>query len=81
MKNSKRLLTDEQLVGAVLRATRLPRTPNKTGWQAIAEDQDAKTLKAVGEWLANITASGNAVANELVIVQGIKKLMRGEMPD
>jgi len=40
-----------------------------------------ETLKAVGEWLANLTISGNAVANELRIVEGIVKLKRGEMPE
>lgn len=39
------------------------------------------TLKAVGEWLADITISSNAVANELRIVEAIKSLLNGEMPD
>jgi len=47
---------------------------------AILEAQDKKALKAVGEWLANITVSGNAIANELKIVEGVTKLKRGEMP-
>ena len=75
-----RLLTDEQLGEAVLSVTSLPAT-GETGWQAIAEDQDVSTLKAVGEWLANLTISGNAVANELRIVEGIEKLKHGEMPN
>jgi len=47
---------------------------------AILEAQDKKTLKAVSKWLADITVSGNAVANELKIVEGVTKLKRGEMP-
>ena len=35
----------------------------------------------MGNWLAGITISGNAVANELLIVEGISKLKRGEMPE
>jgi len=38
-------------------------------------------LEEVGEWLANITIYGNAVANELKIVEGAIKLKRGEMPE
>ena len=45
------------------------------------ELQDKKTLKAVGNWLAEITISGNAVANELKIVNAIRSLKRGEMPE
>ena len=37
--------------------------------------------KEVGKWLAGITVSGNAVANELLIVEGIANLKRGEMPE
>ena len=46
----------------------------------LVKSQDRRTLKAVGEWLADITISGNAVANELKIVNGAIKLKRGEMP-
>jgi len=74
-----RLLTDEQLGEAVLSVTR-NQAFDKTGWRAIAEDQDESTLKAVGEWLANITVSGNAEANEIQIVEGIVELKHGRMP-
>ncbi|MBA7499332.1 hypothetical protein ES704_02072 [subsurface metagenome] len=39
------------------------------------------TLKEVGEWLANLTVSGNAVANELRIMEAIGKLKCGVMPN
>lgn len=45
------------------------------------EEIRSMTLKEVGEWLANITISGNAVANELRIIEGIGTLKRGEMPE
>lgn len=48
--------------------------------QAQAEISFQVALKAVGEWLASITISGNAVANELRIAEGIVKLKHGEMP-
>lgn len=40
-----------------------------------------EALEEVGEWLAGITIYGNAVANELKIVEGATKLKRGEMPE
>jgi len=73
-----RLLTDEQLGEAVLIATRI--SVEKNGWQNIAIRQDISTLKAVGEWLASITVSGNAEANEIQIVEGIVELKHGRMP-
>jgi len=76
MKNL-RLLTDEQLVEAVLRVTRFPVISDKTGWQAIAEDQDVSTLKAVGEWLSKAATSGKPIA---AIVAGIVELKQGRMP-
>jgi len=75
-----RLLTDKQLGEAVTRGI-INHQKGETGWQAIRNDQDINTLKAVGEWLANLTISGNAVANELRIVEGIEKLKHGEMPN
>jgi len=68
------LLTDEEMYQATI-----------IEWNSshlrVAEAQVIKTLKAVGEWLANLTISGNAIANELRIVEGIAKLKRGEMPE
>ena len=74
-----RLLNDKELGEAVLYATRI--SVEKNGWQNIAIRQDISTLKAVGEWLANITVSGNAEANEIQIVEGIVELKHGRMPD
>ena len=64
----------------------------KPDWEIKAQDvKDAseegfkagikEDRKEVGEWLAGITVSGNAVANELLIVEGIANLKRGEMPE
>jgi len=75
-----RLLTDKQLGEAVLSVTSLPAT-GETGWQAIAEDQDASTLKAVGEWLDSVLATTNTHDSMLTaIVNGIIDLLEGKMP-
>lgn len=74
-----RILNDEQLAEAVLSVTR-NQVLDKTGWQAIAEGQDISTLKAVGQWLTNITISDNTIANEIIIVEGIGNLLQGRMP-
>jgi len=68
-----RLLTQEELKLVPMRIS--------IDFGAILEAQDKKALKAVGKWLADITISGNAVANELLIVEGISKLKQGEMPE
>jgi len=79
-----RLLTDKEMGEAVLRATRL--SSDETGWQAISEDQDVSTLKAVGEWLDSIVATRDTEFNELAaisissLIKGIRELREGKMP-
>ena len=81
-----RLLTDKQLGEAVTRAI-INSHKYKTigvgqaGWQAIAEDQDVSTLKAVGEWLDGVLATTNTHDSMLTaIVNGIIDLQEGKMP-
>jgi len=73
-----RILTLEQLADAVLKATRLPRTPYETGWRNIAKDQDISTLKAVGKWLSKAATSDKPM---VAIVFGIVDLKQGRMPE
>lgn len=50
------------------------------GVSEIYDKSYSQALKDVGELLANITIQGNAVANELRIVEIIGSLKQGKMP-
>ena len=75
-----RLLTDKQLGEAVTRGI-INHQKGKTDWQAISEDQDVSTLKAVGEWLDSVLTTTNTHVSMLTaIVNGIIDLQEGKMP-
>jgi len=76
-----RLLTDTERRQFRFITEKVRRSYSYWDIDGLLELQDTKTLEAVGEWLANLTISGNAIANELRIVEAISYFKQGKMPE
>ena len=72
-----RLLTEKEMFGVMFSGSQNPDA------KRLAEAQDAKTLKAVGEWLNTnwVVTEGNHIKDARFANKVIERLLQGKMPD